>query len=87
MQLNIKNGEAYRIAKELADHTGESLTEAVTRALKERLERQRTERGSEGVEERFRKLQGIAERFDALPVLDDREPDDIVGYDENGLPT
>ena len=38
MQLNIKNGEAYRLATELATLTGESLTEAVTKALAERLE-------------------------------------------------
>ena len=41
MQLNIKNGEAYRLATELATLTGESLTEAVTKALAERLEQEK----------------------------------------------
>jgi antitoxin VapB len=88
VQLNIKNEEAYRLAREVAKRSGESLTEAVTTALRERLERQKaTEHGgSHSPAERLRKLEEIAKRFDELPVLDDREPDEIVGYDENGLP-
>ena len=39
MRLNIKNDEAHRLASELARLTGESLTEATTRALRERLRR------------------------------------------------
>ena len=39
MSLNIKNEEAHRLASKLARLTGESLTETVTRALRERLER------------------------------------------------
>jgi antitoxin VapB len=38
MALNIKNGEAHRLAQELAALTGESLTTVVTTALRERLE-------------------------------------------------
>lgn len=40
--LNIKNDETYALARELADETGESLTEAVTTAVRERLARLRT---------------------------------------------
>ena len=39
-QLNIKSGDAYRLASELSQLTGESLTTAVTVALQERLERE-----------------------------------------------
>ena len=39
MSMNIKNAETHRLARELAALTGESVTEAVTRALRERLER------------------------------------------------
>ena len=88
MQLNIKNDEAYRLARELAERTGESLTVAVTTALRQRLDRERIsdrERPRQRAE-RLRRLQDVAKRFDALPVLDDREPDDIIGYDEAGLP-
>ena len=47
MTMNIKNEEAYRLAKELAGLTGESLTRAVTEALRERLARLRGERGGD----------------------------------------
>lgn len=89
MQLNIKNREAYRLAKRLAERTGESLTDVVTKALQERLEREEAARGPEAQTpvERLRRLQEIARQFDKLPILDDREPDEIIGFDENGLPT
>ncbi len=44
MSLNIKNEEADRLARELADLTGESVTAAVTEALRERLARERRQR-------------------------------------------
>ena len=88
MQLNIKNGEAYRLAKAISERTGESLTEVVTRALREELNRE--EAGSrltpEAKAERLRRIREVVERYNALPVLDDRDPDEIIGYDENGLP-
>jgi antitoxin VapB len=40
MALNIKNEETHRLARELARRNGETVTLAVTIALKERLERQ-----------------------------------------------
>ncbi len=45
MSLNVKNEEAHRLARELAETTGESLTAAVTVALRERLERVRRQQG------------------------------------------
>lgn len=88
MQLNIKNDEAYRLAKQIAERTGESLTEAVTKALRDRLEREQGFTSEPAAREhRLRRLRDIAARFDRLPVLDDREPDEILGYDEDGLPT
>ena len=80
--MSIKNPEADRLARELADATGESLTEAVVNALQERLERARRQR-SAGVAQRLRRL--VAEVRD-IPVIDLRNADDIVGYDEHGLP-
>ena len=89
MQLNIKNEEAYRLAKEIADRNGEILTEAVTRALRDRLDRERAQEQdrAETKAERLAKLREVVRRFDTLPVLDDRAPDEIIGYDENGLPS
>lgn len=88
MQLNVKNDEAYRLARELADRHGESLTEAVTKALRQRLEHPETptDIAAESIEERFQALMEIARGFDVLPVYDDRDADEIIGYDENGLP-
>jgi antitoxin VapB len=82
MALSIKHDEADRLARELAATTGETMTEAIVVALRERLERERSRRAA-GVTQRLRRLAAEVRR---LPVLDDREPDDIVGYDEHGLP-
>lgn len=88
MQLNIKNTEAYRLATEIARRTGESLTEVVTRALRERLEREQAEsrKKPQMKAARLKRIRQAVKRFDTLPVLDDREPDEIIGYDEHGLP-
>ncbi|MSP49643.1 MAG: hypothetical protein EXQ95_09995 [Alphaproteobacteria bacterium] len=80
MALNIKSAEADRLARELAKATGESITEAVTTALAERLARCRGDKWS-----RLKAIRAIQERVSRLPVLDDRTDDEILGYDENGL--
>ena len=83
MALSIKDDQADRLARELAKATGESLTTAVTRALAERLERvRRRGKGRRLADE----LDAIARRCATLPVLDDRTPDEIVGYDKHGIP-
>lgn len=84
MHLNIKNDEAHRLATELAELTGESLTSAVTSALRERLQRERRRRDACAVAER---LMAIGRAYAQLPDADTRKPDAILGYDENGLPT
>ncbi len=80
--LSIKSEEADRLARELAAETGESLTEAVVSALRERLARTQVARGPR-MSERLRRLQAVAA---TLPVLDPRSPDQIIGYDATGLP-
>jgi len=82
MVLSIKSAEADELARELARVTGESLTDAVTVALRERLERQRHDR-SDLVE----RLLAIGASARDLPRLDTRPVDEIIGYDEHGLPT
>ncbi len=81
MALSIKSDEADRLARAVAAATGESLTEAVVVALRERLERLRA-RGRPGVVDRVRRLQV---EIATLPVLDDRTAEEILGYDESGL--
>lgn len=83
MALSIKNPEADRLARRLADATGETITEAVTAALRQRLARE-TGRTPEGVRAAIDRI--VAEVAE-LPVLDGRTPDEIVGYDEHGLPS
>lgn len=89
MVANTKRGKAYRPATESTEPTDESLT-ADAQALRERLVSARTrEQKSDAatVATRLAKLREVARRFDALPILDNRKPDEILGYDENGLPT
>ncbi len=83
MGLNIKDDRTHRLAKQLSSLTGESMTKAVTVALEERLKRETARRGRGGV---ALSLMEIGRRCRARPVLDDREADEILGYDEHGLP-
>lgn len=83
MPLNIKNAETDRLARELADATGESLTAAIAVAVRERLERVRSRPRGRDLDA---ELDVIALRCAALPVLDDRPEEEILGYDEHGLP-
>ena len=81
MSLNVKDPEAHRLAQAIAKATGETLTRAVTEALRERYERLRGRRGKASVEE----LLAIAKRASAQvkgPYLDHTE----FLYDERGLP-
>ena len=83
MALSIKSIQAERLAREIAERTGESLTGAIQKALQERLDRLKQQRRSQIVASQ---LEEILRRVDQLPVLDSRAPDEILGYDEHGLP-
>ena len=83
MALNIKNAETERLAHLLAGATGESLTEAVTQALRERLAA--VQRAADR-EQMIASVERLQEMVQALPVLDPRSPEEILGYDEYGLP-
>ncbi|MEI2702991.1 MAG: type II toxin-antitoxin system VapB family antitoxin [Baekduia sp.] len=86
MALNIKDPETSRLARELAATTGETITEAARRAFEERLARLHAER-TRDTEAKLREVRKIQEHFASLPIGDDRTPDEIIGYDEHGLPT
>ena len=84
MSLNIKNPEAHRLARKLAEATGESLTEAVTVSLRERLasvQRQEEPAGLVGA------VAEIQDFVAALPDRDLRCAEEILGYDARGLPS
>ncbi|MCO5132065.1 MAG: type II toxin-antitoxin system VapB family antitoxin [Xanthobacteraceae bacterium] len=84
MALSLKDAETDALARQVAHLTGETLTEAVRRSLAERLEREQLKHGHKRAS--HKDIRALVERFSALPVLDDRTDDAIVGYDENGLP-
>ena len=83
MALTINSPEAERLASELAQTTGETQAEAVTKALRDRLLRVRRARGSSDL---IADLEKIADHCSNLPVIDPRTPEEILGYDEAGLP-
>ncbi|HEV2398445.1 MAG TPA: type II toxin-antitoxin system VapB family antitoxin [Candidatus Sulfotelmatobacter sp.] len=81
--MSIKSLDVERLARELAAKTGESLTGAIQTALEERLDRLKKIKKDPLIRAQ---LEEILRRVDQLPILDQRSPDEIVGYDENGLP-
>ncbi len=84
MALNIKSDEAHRLAKELAVARGSSLTDAVTSALAESL---RAERGPDaGIETLLAEVRQVQDLVAELPDRDVRAPDEVLGYDELGMP-
>jgi len=83
MPLSIKNPETEQLAREISEETGESLTEAITIALRDRLQRLRGRRHAKNL---VQEVDDILHRVDALPALDDCSEDEILGYDSQGLP-
>ena len=84
MALNIRNRTTEELAAALADLTGETKTQAVTRAVRDRLDKVRRRRAGRDV---CAELDEIARHCASLPIVDNREPDAILGYDQHGLPT
>lgn len=81
MALNIKDPKTHDLARDLAARRGTTLTQAVKDALTEAL--QRTAPTSQPKLERLREISRRAAR---LPVLDNRSADEILGYDDAGMP-
>jgi antitoxin VapB len=84
MALSLKDPETDRLAREVARLTGERLTEAVRKSLAERLERERLRRGRPR-KDLVEAMRALAKETAALPDFDTRSPDEIIGYDENGM--
>jgi antitoxin VapB len=84
MSLNIKHPEVDRLARELAKQTGETITDAVVNAIRERLGRLQAREFLPNLKDELLK---IGRRCAALPDRDTRSPDEILGYDKHGLPT
>lgn len=84
MPISIKNDEAERLARKLAELTGETITGAVQTALAERYDRLKRSRSKRSL---ATELTEIAQRCAARPNLSSLSDDDILGYDEAGVPT
>ncbi|MEM6533279.1 MAG: type II toxin-antitoxin system VapB family antitoxin [Myxococcota bacterium] len=83
MALSIKDQEADRLARLVAELTGESLTEAVTVALRERVERLRDSSRDPWRADAMRQLRL---RAASLTVIDERSADEVIGYGDDGAP-
>lgn len=81
MGISIKNDRAERLARQVSAEAGESLTDAIIHSLEERLERLKGRRSAPDLAE---SLMAISRRSSALPDLDTRPADEILGYDEKG---
>jgi antitoxin VapB len=86
MALSIRDPETDRLARELSRRTGETMTQAIRTALEERLARVDRSREAE-IERRRQAINAIVERSRGLPILDSRSEDEILGYDEHGIPS
>jgi antitoxin VapB len=84
MALNIKNEETEKLARELARRRKQGITEALTEVLRREVERERRKPPRRSYEEFKRGIDEIVERVKRMPVLDDRSPDEIIGYNKHG---
>lgn len=82
MGISIKNSEVEAAVRKLATQRGVDLTEAIRFAVFRELER-----GGREPETRLRRMRAAADRIAALPLRDRRTDEEILGYDETGLPS
>lgn len=83
MPLSIKNEATERLARQVAGETGESLTEAIRTSLAERWERLKRRRKRNVL---TGQIEDLLRRVDALPTLDSRPENEILGYGKDGVP-
>jgi antitoxin VapB len=84
MALNIKNAETEKLVRELARRRGQGITEALTDVVRREVERERRKPRRSDIEERRRRIEEIVQRVKSYPVLDNRSPDEIIGYNDQG---
>lgn len=83
MALSIKNPEVDRLARELAEVTGENMTEAICKALEERLEKEKGKKPGNVIHD---EIERIRNRVARLKRIDQRSDDELIGYDKHGIP-
>lgn len=85
MPISIKAPEADKLARRLALITGETITNAIIISMRERLDREERKRRDDG--SLLREIRAITRHCASLPNLDSRTDDEILGWDENGIPS
>jgi antitoxin VapB len=83
MTLHIRDPEADRLARELAARTGQPITRVVVEALRDRLQREHARAAFPRLRD---EIMAISRRTAALPRRTGRSADEILGYDDRGLP-
>ena len=82
MPLSIRNPRAEQLAREVAAESDENITQALIHALEDRLQRIKGRRvAADLVDE----IMTVSRRCQALPDLDTRSADEILGYDKDGV--
>jgi antitoxin VapB len=85
MAVIIEDEETIRLVRQLAERAGESIDLAVRNAVFDRL--QRIPLNEDEIARRKRKLAEVLAHFDSLPRVNEHLTDDeLIGYDESGLP-
>jgi len=83
MALTLNHPEANNLVQELISYTSETLTQAVLNALREKLQKEKEKRKHTlSLKE---ELLLIGKECAALPILDNRTPEEILGYNNNGV--
>lgn len=83
MPLSIRNPQAEKLARQVAALSGENVTQAIIHALEKRLQDLQANAPAENLVE---EIMGISRRCSALQDRDHRTPDEILDYDDQGVP-
>lgn len=83
MALSIRNSQAEQLAREVATISGENLTQAIIHALEERLERLKGRRTTSNL---MQEIMTISQRCSSIPDIDQRSPEEILDYNQSGIP-
>ncbi len=86
MGLSVKNAEVERMLREVAGRRGVGMTEALRQVLAEELARSRAS-GEAKRQARYEAVMAITARVAAMPDISDMTDDEILGYDEDGIPS
>jgi antitoxin VapB len=82
MAVLITDEEADGLIRALAHRTGEGITEAVKKAMAERLER--VPLSEQEIAARRQRIDDVLVKIDALPTVDQRSAEEIIGYNDHG---